>query len=335
MKKSKEKPLFKLVLVLILSASCSLTFSSDLIQTDLPPQRVILDTDIDSDVDDTGALAMLLNLHKKGIIELLGIITTSDDPYAPVCVSAITTYYGCSEIPVGFLMGQHTLTNHSRYTKFIADEFPSKLSSWSMAEVSTTLYRKLLAQIPDESVIIITIGHLSSLMRLLQSPSDKISRIDGMELAAKKVTKWICMGGEYPKGKEANFGRPDPGSTVYCLNHWDKEIIFCGWEAGSKVITGGSNLKSLLKTGHPVYRAYELYNNFEGRSSWDQIAVLQLTGMADKYFSFSRNGRCEVKPDGSNKWRDDPSCKQKYVRIRPSVKIKDIEYYIDNLISGA
>ena len=47
-------------------------------------QKVILDTDIDSDVDDAGALAMLLNMHKKGDIDLLGVVTTSDDPYAPL-----------------------------------------------------------------------------------------------------------------------------------------------------------------------------------------------------------------------------------------------------------
>ena len=42
--------------------------------------RVIFDTDIDSDVDDVGALAMLLNMHKRNEIDLAAIIVTSDDP---------------------------------------------------------------------------------------------------------------------------------------------------------------------------------------------------------------------------------------------------------------
>mgnify|MGYP002354681651 CR=1 FL=1 len=41
-------------------------------QTSVP--KVILDADLDSDVDDAGALAMLLNLHKAGTIELIGVI---------------------------------------------------------------------------------------------------------------------------------------------------------------------------------------------------------------------------------------------------------------------
>ena len=51
-------------------------------------QRVIVDTDIDSDVDDAGTLAMLYTLHKQHKINLLGTIVTSDDPFAVTCVSA-------------------------------------------------------------------------------------------------------------------------------------------------------------------------------------------------------------------------------------------------------
>src|SRR5690554_4661537 len=80
-------------------------------------QRVIFDTDIDSDVDDVGALGMLYNLHEQKEIDLIGIIVTSDDPYAPECVSALNTYYGMERLSIGFLEDQPTLTNHSCYTK--------------------------------------------------------------------------------------------------------------------------------------------------------------------------------------------------------------------------
>lgn len=297
-------------------------------------QKVILDTDIDSDVDDAGALAMLLNMHKEGIIDLLGVIVTSDDPYAPVCVNVINTFLGYPAIPVGFLMGQPSLNNHSRYTKFLACEFPSKIKSWSDAEESTTLYRRLLTQSPDESVVVVTIGHLSSLHKLLYSSPDKISPLNGIELVNKKVNKWICMGGEFPQGKEANFYRPDPQSTVFCLDKWEKEAIFCGWEVGNKVITGGGNLKEKLNAKNPVYRAYELYNQFSGRPSWDQIAILQLTDKANTFFLYSDNGHCEVASDGSNIWRNGAPSNHKFVVIRPSVETKEIESYIESLILG-
>ena len=296
-------------------------------------QKVIIDADIDSDVDDVGALAMLLNLHKSGKIKLIGVIVTSDDPYAPVCAAAICKYYGLPEMPIGFLKNQTELKNHSRYTKFIAVEFPAELETWQDAEEASTLYRELLADSPDEAVIIVTIGHLTSLQQLLQSQPDPISKLNGNDLLQKKVKQWICMGGQYPSGKEANFYRPDPASTVYCVNQWKKDLVFCGWEAGNPIITGGSWLKENLHTEHPVYRAYELYNNFAGRQSWDQLAVLQLIDSANEYFSFI-SGQCIVATDGSNTWKTSKISKHRYLVLNPDIEAKEISQLIDRLMVG-
>ena len=297
------------------------------------PQKVILDADIDSDVDDVGALAMLLNMHKTGTIELIGIVVTSDDPFAPVCAAAVSKFYGWPEIPIGFLKNQPNLKNHSKYTKFIANEFPAKLKAWQETGEASTLYRKLLSGSPDESVVIVTIGHLTSLQQLLQSQPDPISELSGKDLIQKKVKQWICMGGQYPTGKEANFYRPDPASTVYCVNHWEKDVVFCGWEIGNPVITGGSRLKDNLSSTHPVYRAYQLYNNFAGRQSWDQLAVLQLIDSANKYFSFI-NGQCIVAPDGSNTWKNIKNDKHRYVVLNPEINVAEISNFIDSLMIG-
>lgn len=296
-------------------------------------QKVIIDTDLDSDVDDVGALSMLLNLHKKGQIELLGVIVTSDDPYAPVCASALNTFYGFTSIPIGFNKNQPNLRNHSKYTKSIADFFPSGLQSWNDAEDAVSLYRNLLVQQPNESVIIVTIGHLSNLEKLLQSAPDQISDLDGKSLVREKVKKWVCMGGKFPQGKEANFFRPDPESTVYSVNNWEKEVIFCGYEVGSKVITGGTRLKKALTSNHPVYLAYELYNGFEGRQSWDQIAVLLLLNPANDFFTFAR-GKCIVNPDGSNSWKYNESGLHRYVVFKPTVQVDSVSKYVDRLMAG-
>lgn len=318
---------FRIVLLLMFFSFRIVTISAN------SPQKVILDADIDSDVDDVGALAMLLNMHKAGTIELTGIIVTSDDPFAPVCAAAISKFYGLPEIPVGFLKNQTELKNHSKYTKFIADEFPSDIKSWQEAEEASILYRNLLAGSPDESVIIVTIGHLSSLQQLFQSQSDPISKLNGKDLIQQKVKKWICMGGQYPSGKEANFYRPDPESTVYCVTNWKKDVVFCGWEAGNTIITGGSWLKENLSSKNPVYRAYELYNNFSGRQSWDQLAVLQLIDSANKYFSFV-SGQCIVAPDGRNNWKNIKNGKHHYLVLNPEIEASEISYLIDLFMAG-
>lgn len=297
-------------------------------------QRVIVDTDIDSDVDDAGTLAMLYTLHKQHKINLLGTIVTSDDPFAATCVSAFNAYYGMRKLPLGFLEGQSVLKNHSRYTRQISEEFPHDLASWKEAETATNTYRKLLAGSPDHSVIILTIGHLSSLQKLLQSPADRYSPLSGKQLVEAKVQKWYCMGGLFPEGKEANFSRPDPASTVYCLANWTKEVVFCGWEIGERIVTGDMALKAELKSEHPMYRAYELYNNFKGRASWDQVTAFLLTDQAAHYFDMDNAGHCQLEADGSNHWIPGKSGNQFIVKFRSGIDPRKVAALITDLMLG-
>lgn len=293
--------------------------------------QVILDTDMDSDVDDVEALAMLHTLADEKKIDLLGVIVTSDDPYAALCTDAINTYFKRPHLPIGVLKNQTQLKNHSKYTKQIAEEFPHRLQSQEQALDATALYRQLLSQSPDTSVVIITIGHLTNLQNLLQSKADKYSSLSGKELVRKKAAKWLCMGGMFPQGKEANFYRPDPGSTVYCLKAWEKQVVFAGWEIGEKIKTGGEYLQSKLTANSPVYRAYQLYNNFQGRASWDQVAVFLLINKAEKYFEIFTNGYCQVEEDGSNHWIAGKESMHAYVRFKPGIDFQEIGRVMDDM----
>lgn len=317
-----KKQLFSLLITLLLPLSA------------FAQQRVIVDTDIDSDVDDAGTLAMLYTLHKQHRINLLGTIVTSDDPYAATCVSAFNAFYGIRDLPLGFLEGQKELKNHSRYTRQISEEFPHDLPSWQDAATSTDTYRRLLAESPDHSVLLLTIGHLSSLQKLLQSGPDRHSPLSGKQLVEAKVQKWYCMGGLFPEGKEANFSRPDPASTVYCLANWTKEVIFCGWEIGQEIVTGDASLKAHLASGHPMFRAYELYNDFKGRASWDQVTAFLLTDEASRYFNFDNAGYCQVEADGSNRWIPGKKSRHSIVRFKPGTDVDKVTQRITDLMLG-
>ncbi|CAN5818203.1 hypothetical protein BH24BAC1_BH24BAC1_25550 [soil metagenome] len=98
---------------------CSCLFLALTCQT-FAQYHVIFDTDIDSDVDDVEALAMLHTLADQKTIQFRGVIGTSDDPFAPSCVSAINKYFGRARLPIGFLKNQENLKNHSKYTRQIA-----------------------------------------------------------------------------------------------------------------------------------------------------------------------------------------------------------------------
>ena len=298
--------------------------------------RVILDADIDSDVDDVQALAMLHAYEKRGLVELLGVVVTSDDSASLACTDAVNTFYGRPDLPTGFLKKQENLRHFSKYTRRVAAEFPHSTGSLAQAVESAQLYRQLLADSPDGSVVVVTIGHLTSLMKFLQSEGDTISPLNGQELARRKVKKWLCMGGQYPEGKEANFYRPDPASTVYCLENWPLEVVFCGWEVGKQILTGGEYLKNRLPKDNPVYRAYQLYNNFAGRPAWDQVAVMLLDKEAThRYFDFVENGYVAVAADGSNVWKagEPPTEKQHaFVKIKDGVNPTTIAREMDDLV---
>ncbi|MBM1107290.1 nucleoside hydrolase [Aurantibacter crassamenti] len=317
------KTLFN-ILLLFITATC------------IAQTKVILDTDIDSDVDDVQALAMLHAYQKLGIIDLIGVVTTSNDSYSYQCVDAINTFYGQTNIPIGFLKQQDKIENFSKYTKQLSSSFSKNITSIKQTTESARLYRKLLLESEDGSVVIVTIGHLTSLQNLLQSEGDDLSPLSGKELVAKKVNKWLCMGGNYPEGKEANFYRPDPASTVYCIDNWKKEVIFCGWEVGNKIITGGAYLKSNLNKNNPIYLGYELYNNFAGRPAWDQVAIMLLDeNTTSKYFEFNSNGLVSVAKDGSNKWNageQQLNKKHTIVSIKESVNPDAIARAMDDLI---
>ncbi len=295
------------------------------------PIRMILDTDMDSDVDDAGALAMLHTLMDHRIVDVLGIIVTSDDPYAPSCTDAINHYYGRPGIPIGAQKGNKML-EQSRYTKQIAAEFPHKIKKYDDAEEATVLYRKLLAAQPDSSVVLVTIGHLTNLQKLLESGPCQYSPLNGVELVARKVRLWSCMGGNYPEGKEANFYRPDPQSTVVSLAKYPGKVVFSGWELGNKVLTGGQYLKKSIPSDSPVWRAYQLYNDFAGRPSWDQTSILYAVARPEAYWESEVNGSNSVTEDGSNKWVYGKAGNHAF--LKEKMNPEEVAKIIDALMAG-
>ncbi|KAA0991962.1 nucleoside hydrolase [Dyadobacter aurulentus] len=298
---------------------------------DESPVAVILDTDMDSDVDDVGALAMLHAYERQKKATILGIIVTSDDKYSASCTDAINVWFGRKDIPIG-VSQKDSLREFSKYTRQISGQFPNRFKSNAEAEDGTTVYRRLLSNAPDQSVVIVTIGHLTSLSKLLDSAPDSNSPLSGRDLVRKKVKRWSCMGGQFPEGKEANFYRPDPASTINCLTKWKLPVTFAGWEVGNQIVTGGASFKAHSDPKSPVYKAYALYNGFQGRASWDQIALLEAVEGAETYFTVKKDGHCKVAPDGSNKWIAPADDSQGYLVI--CAPVEKIRGQVDRLMLG-
>jgi len=296
------------------------------------PVKTIFDTDMLDDCDDAGALATLNKLADLGEAEILACVVNGhgNEKASAAAVSAINTWYGRPQIPVGTNQGPARGRTRSAYTSKLRDEFPHHALPDDQQPTALSIYRTALASAPDASVTIISVGLFSNLSDLLKSQPDAISPLSGPDLVRAKVKHLVAMGGGFPKGGgDYNFNS-DSLATQYAVANWPTPILFSGAEIGWKVITG----KPLVATpaSNPVRRAYELHGNLRGgHQSWDLTAVLAAVRDPRLYWDVSPGGTCTVDPKGHDEWAPTPDRGHTYLieKLPPA----DVAKVLDDLIS--
>jgi Inosine-uridine preferring nucleoside hydrolase len=285
------------------------------IELSAAPVKIFFDTDMTTDCDDAGAMAVLHALSDRGECEILATVTSVRDPLALATVDLINRYRGRPELPLGWVKGEGVLMP-SKFSSRLAAEFPHNVTSPESFPDAVEVYREILENQPDNSVVLVTVGYLTNVRRFLQSPG-------GTELALKKVAKWVCMGGNFigdpPKDDlklgNVNFQR-DAISAHYAIHHWTGQIVFAGREVCS-VPSGLAIGSSLINTpeDNPVRRAYEHYFNgtVQDRHVADLATVLfAVRGLTDCW-DLSGRGRMDLRDDMTFQWVPDPAGKQAYL----------------------
>src|SRR5690606_36743472 len=107
--------------------------------------KLIFDTDMDSDVDDVGALAKLHALADNNEVELLATMVCSLNPWSVPAVDAINTYFKRPDIPIGTVKNMGVYRN-SKYAKIISEEFDQDAGLGELAPDAISLYREILAK---------------------------------------------------------------------------------------------------------------------------------------------------------------------------------------------
>lgn len=275
------------------------------------PVKIIYDTDLESDVDDVAATAILHVLADRGEAEILATLVSSSNPWSAPCLDAINTFYGRPDLPIGVPKVQ-VVNRKSVYAQSVVEAYPHSVTSADSLPDATLLYRQTLANQPDSSVVIVTVGYLTNLSRLLHSSPDTISPLSGSELVRRKVKHYVCMGGRFPKDIDPGvFGnwKPDPAATIDVVAYWPTSILFSG---------GGPQLANLYQTGGTLPNQVDkenivrqAYAWFFERAGWakgpthhsaDLLAVLlAVRGLGD-YFEQDCNGYNEIFADGTHEW---------------------------------
>lgn len=304
---------------------------------------LIFDSDMDTDCDDAGALAMIYEAVRRGRAELLGIITDVVSPDAAPCCEAFGKFYGIDR-PIGTIYATdypesettryvryriHTeQTGDRRYNRRLARQIGKQDTDYPSA---VHVYRKLLASAEDQSVTILCVGLLTALDALLRSEGDEISPLSGEALLRQKVEKVVSMG--YPAWEGINFNWDmDSEGAEHFIAHCPVPLCVSG--EGDDVITG-SSLSSRFAEEHPLRQAYEIYTEApnRGRSSWDLIATLYALEPETPLLEGVERGTCCYDPAiPRSYWQKDGKRRDFDVVIRADKK--ELEAYLERYLTG-
>lgn len=286
-----------------------------------PPARpagIILDTDMATDCDDAGAMAVLHALADAGEARIAAIVVNNKDSASVGAVAAINAFYGRPGIPLGAYQGDAVGAPAGIFVHTLAEDtaaYGHVIRLRTEAPPALEVYRRTLAGMPDGSAVIVSIGHLNNLSDLLRSGADEHSPLSGMELIRKKVAHVVMMGGDYPAGREHNFfARGSDAVSADVVHGWPTPILFSGYTLGYAVMTGPG--LATLPERHPVRRAYALHPTKpleRGRPSWDQTAVLAAVRGPGCHWELSEPGFNRVASDGSNAWEHRPDGSHAYL----------------------
>jgi inosine-uridine nucleoside N-ribohydrolase len=284
------------------------------------PARVIFDTDVGGDIDDAGALAVLHALANRGEVELLAMGVVNGHELAVPYVDAVNTWYGRPDVPIGTIKDGAPFAR-DRYMAPIVASYPHNLTKAEASDV-VTLYRKVLAAQPDRSVTFVVVGPPTNISRLLDSPPDDISPLNGAELVRRKVKFYGAGGngdGKLPHGKPGFNYQMDVPAARNELEKMpdDVPMVFAGG-SGWKLEVGDAYRGATA--GHIVRRSFEAYFNGAeklDRPSWDELRVLYACRPAAREkFETSPGGEIAMDAQNFIHWSAEPRRNRAYAYVK-------------------
>ncbi|MBF0431003.1 MAG: hypothetical protein HQK83_06970 [Fibrobacteria bacterium] len=312
-------------------------------------QKVIFETDMESDIDDAGALAMLHAMADNGECEIIAVMHNTSDPYGPGVIDAINTWYYRPDIPIGKypIDDAYSVTfgGESRYTEAVSKDstFPKDIFTRDDVPDAVEVYKQMLPDQPDSSIIIISVGWQMNLRRLHE---DSLGRV----LIEKKVKQLVIMGGRWnPSGKpHMNLaGRSNEVPVAakageYVVNKWPTPVLYLG--IGAIPGFAGSDLEQ-EPYENPVRRCYEYaiehsrFNlNWEHHTADQSTILLALRGVGE-YWTLIDEGIPTMYWDGSawmTKWDSSPDSHHTAVtKVSDKAKLAEATDIIEALMVQA
>lgn len=304
---------FIIVFVIIVFSCCS---SRQTVEVN-DKLNVIFETDVGNDVDDALALDMLYKYADAEKINLLGICINKSGVYPAEFVDILNTWYGYKSMPIGIIHnGAECENDATNYAMKVCNErddngkplYKRSVKNYEVLPEAPVLYRKILADQPDSSVTIISVGFSTNLSRLLDTKADHYSSLNGFELVSCKVKRLIMMAGCFnnPRMHEYNVVKDIPAAKRI-FETWPSTVVTSPFELGSKILYPAESIQNDFKwvDRHPVVDAYKSYMKMPyDRPTWDLTSVLYCIE-GKSWFSLSKAGYISVDDNGTTMFRPD------------------------------
>ena len=296
--------------------------------------RVIIDTDLGSSMDDLFTIDLAARMHWAGQLDLMAVMMNRPDCSAPEGEGEFLKFADRYLASLGFgglPLGTSAPLAEERLPQQVFDPYWTLIYSNNMTGVgalmpanrtdaqlasltnAVALYRRLLNDASDKSVVICSIGFLNNLKALMESGAnhdgDGIAST-GLELISAKVKELRIMGGCFDpasapdgtNGAEYNVAG-DPVAAKRVFEEWPSPVIASPWEVGLKLDYKSADVLADFPVGtpDPVLRAACMYWSVPAQDDmdrlWDPVTVLPLTE-GDALVPLSEKGGISVDENG-------------------------------------
>ena len=307
---------------IVYSNKFGISVKSNYEQKDL---RIIYDCDMGSSTDDLFALMMLYRYMDMKRCTLLGVVVDRMNRANADAVDAMNNYYGYPNIPIGLeqfgvqaprvFIPYHNMA----YARNTEGEPIFKRTVGDDGEYldGYKLYRKILAEQPDKSVTVVSVGFVTCLSRLLQSGPDEFSPLTGVELVQKKVKDIYAMGGVFGDSFEHDYNFTaaiDYSLKFFELLPKDIDICFSPGEVGDPLYYSAKQIIEDLSwtDTHPIKWIYEFLIEDKFQKMWDPLAVINAVEGDEAIYQVSQRGWITLTKTGETIFTPDPKGNARY-----------------------
>ena len=266
------------------------------------PIQMILDSDFGSSTDDLFALMMLHHYIDDGLVDLKGIIVDREGEKNAQLVDIFNTYYGHPDIPIG--LERNGVKNPRCFIPYngICDlkdgqgqPLFKRTQDISKVPDGYKLYRRLLSEAEDGSIVIVAIGFVTTLAELFQSEADEYSPLKGVDLFGQKVKSVYIQSGRFESGDSLsgyNMRAASRQSAIfYDLLPKNVDIIMSPSNIGDMMDYPPQDvLVDLSYTEHnPIKAVYTNYTCDTGQRMWDTNCLVNAV-LGDAEYNLSPRG---------------------------------------------